>query len=175
MTTTNLGMTIPTVGADTDNWGNDLNTDLQKIDDAFTVNRFTDFTNTLTFTAPPNGSLTMGGYGSSWKLTPARTGTVRIHVTGYITPSGPTCDAVFNVRYGTGMSPSQSAAVTGSGGTTMDYLATSGSNDHYTPFTMTYDAVGLALGTPYWFDVCMRAINASAIITPCSIIIEEIF
>lgn len=32
MTTTNLGMTIPTVGADTDNWGNDLNTDLGLID-----------------------------------------------------------------------------------------------------------------------------------------------
>ncbi|HVW75212.1 MAG TPA: hypothetical protein VHC39_16360 [Rhizomicrobium sp.] len=32
MTSTNLGMTIPTVGADTDNWGNDLNTDLGLID-----------------------------------------------------------------------------------------------------------------------------------------------
>lgn len=32
MTTTNLGMTVPTVGADTDNWGNDLNTDLGLID-----------------------------------------------------------------------------------------------------------------------------------------------
>src|ERR1700742_2604485 len=32
MTTTNLGMTLPTVGAHTDNWGNDLNTDLGLID-----------------------------------------------------------------------------------------------------------------------------------------------
>ena len=32
MTTTNLGMTVPTVGADTDNWGTDLNNDLGLID-----------------------------------------------------------------------------------------------------------------------------------------------
>jgi hypothetical protein len=32
MTTTNLGMTIPTVGADTDNWGNELNNNLGLID-----------------------------------------------------------------------------------------------------------------------------------------------
>jgi hypothetical protein len=32
MTTTNLGMTLPTVGADADTWGNELNTDLGLID-----------------------------------------------------------------------------------------------------------------------------------------------
>lgn len=32
MTTANLGLTVPTVGADADNWGNDLNTDLALID-----------------------------------------------------------------------------------------------------------------------------------------------
>jgi hypothetical protein len=32
MTTTNLGMTVPTVGADTDNWGADLNANLALID-----------------------------------------------------------------------------------------------------------------------------------------------
>src|SRR6185312_10277998 len=32
MTTTNLGMTLPTVGADLDNWGNELNDNLNKID-----------------------------------------------------------------------------------------------------------------------------------------------
>jgi len=32
MTTTNLGMTIPTVGADADSWGGELNTDLGLID-----------------------------------------------------------------------------------------------------------------------------------------------
>src|SRR5258706_16449805 len=32
MTTTNLGMTIPTVGADADTWGNELNANLNIID-----------------------------------------------------------------------------------------------------------------------------------------------
>lgn len=35
MTTTNLGMTKPIVGADADNWGTELNANLDLIDGAF--------------------------------------------------------------------------------------------------------------------------------------------
>jgi hypothetical protein len=41
MTTTNLGMTLPTVGADQDTWGDELNAALGVIDDQFPSGTFT--------------------------------------------------------------------------------------------------------------------------------------
>jgi hypothetical protein len=175
MTTTNLGMTLPTVGADADTWGNELNTGLGLIDAAFAPVRYRNFTNATTFTATTN-TLKMGGYGSSWTATPTRGTKLRITVTGYITANSSTNTALFNLRYGTGTAPAQGDAVTGSGGTTTDYLATPNAANSFIPFVMQYEATGLTLSTVYWFDVTMRSSPSNtATMTPISVVIEEVF
>lgn len=56
MTTTNLGMTLPTVGASTDTWGDTLNVDLNLIDAFATRSTRQVFLSgtAQTYTTPPN-------------------------------------------------------------------------------------------------------------------------
>ena len=56
MTTTNLGMTLPTVGADADTWGTELNTAITRIDTAFTPSTRQVLTSgsSATYTTPAN-------------------------------------------------------------------------------------------------------------------------
>lgn len=173
MTTTNLGMTIPTVGADTDNWGNDLNADLQKIDDAFTVNRYTNFTTTSIFVVTSSTAV-MGGFGTDWKITPSKTGRVRVCVTGCVELSNSLGTAAFQVKYGTSTAPIQGSATIGTSGTVGEYSsygAAMRSN-----FAIEFELSGLTLSTPIWLDLsCRQLSSGTCTLTPISVLIEEIF
>lgn len=61
MTTVNLGMTLPTVGADADVWGNELNADLNLIDARLPKIAFSAYPNTTqTFANTTATKVTMG-------------------------------------------------------------------------------------------------------------------
>ena len=120
-------------------------------------NRYTNFTNTTGFT-PGTGSTVMGGFGSTWVLTPATTGKVRISV--YANAS-----TVWNMRYGTGAAPSTGAAATGTA------VPANEINPGAQSFGGCPVEVTLSVSTAYWFDISARGVSGS--VTPLSITIEE--
>jgi len=132
-------------------------------------NRYTNFTN-ATASTHNTASLTMGGFGSSWALTPSSTGRVRVLITGYINNSA-VGGAVFTPRYGTGAAPVATAAVTGTAPITTDYAVTA--TTATVPFTIYYEVTGLTLATAYWFDIAARNTTATTTMSPTTIMIEE--
>lgn len=134
------------------------------------TNRFTNFTNTSTFPITTN-TLVMGGFGGTWKLTPASTGNVRFRMTGYVTSTLPTT-AVYDGRYSTGVAPTQGGTLAGTIGNTTDYVQTLILGE-FKEITIEYEATGLTT-TAYWFDIAARTSGGgTATFTPISVIIEE--
>lgn len=174
MTTTNLGMDLPVVSADADDWGDKLNAALALVDAAFAPVRYRNFTNS-TALATTSTTLVMGGYGSSWAATPVRGTKLRITITGFLTTNGSGISTVLDVRYGTGTAPAQGDAVTGSGGLTSDCTVTTSQTTYISAFTLIYEASGLTKNTAYWFDITGRTTSGTSTITPNAIIIEEVF
>lgn len=125
------------------------------------ANRYTNFTMTTVFT-PANASAVMGGFGSSWALTPTTTGKVRITLSGN---SGATATPLL-LRYGTGTAPVNGAAVTGTSIPANEIVP---GNAAF--WSVTVEVTGLTLTTAYWFDISAR--GATGTNTPLSIIIEE--
>jgi len=176
MTTANLGLTKPTVGGDADAWGGEINTDLDLIDAAFTLQRYTNFTNTSTF-ATTSSTAVMGGFGSAWALTPGKASNVRVKVSGWVQCTNAAGASPFQLRYGTGTAPTQAAAVTGTGATTDEFDASPLVAFAIVPFAFEVLLTGLTPATAYWFDLAMRAASGvgTATIKPISVIIEETF
>lgn len=134
-------------------------------------NRFTSFTfvGTLSTTS---ATAVMGGFGSTWALTPATTGKVRVRITGNAAQSNAIGTTGIKVNYGTGTAPTAGAATTGTSGTTSEYQLVGVISS--TVFAVEFEVSALTLATAYWFDVSMRSATAgTATIAPISIIIEE--
>lgn len=137
------------------------------------ANRYTNFTNASTFSTL-SVTTVMGGFGSSWALTPAKTGNVRVRIIGYLSNNN-AFSTVFSVNYGTGTAPTQGAATTGTAGaTTTNQLTPTGTVPGIAPFAYEFEVTSLTLSTAYWFDISMRTTTGgTAAITPISVIIEE--
>jgi hypothetical protein len=135
------------------------------------VNRFTNFTNTTSLTTSSSTAV-MGGYGSSWTLTPSTTGSVRVRVTGDMSQTNAGSSADLRVYYGTGTAPTRGAAVTGTPGTTSEYTLSGVAAT--VPFATEFEVKGLTLATAYWFDLAFRTPGGtSGSAAPISVIIEE--
>lgn len=159
MATANLGMTVPTVGADADVWGNSLNADLALLDAAFSPNR------SILINSTPVGTLSatavMMGLGTAITLTPSKLGKGRIKIWGYVNTLG-TATPVVTVRYGTGTAPANGVAVTGSAFSvaSMKFDTTQASN---IPFHIEDEVTALSLATAYWADLALIAGSAGVV------------
>lgn len=139
------------------------------------INRFTSFAFTSSWTPSAGGTpQQMGGFGSSWKLTPATTGNIRLEaVVNVACPSG--TQMILNAYHGTGTAPAQGAAITG----TAIFAANYGINSSTATSPTQSQAVlrsefPLTLGTNYWFDLggsSFGGTGCSAIVL--SVTIEE--
>lgn len=133
---------------------------------------YTQMTNTTTYLTTSASQL-MAGYGANWKITPNVTGIVRFSIQGYVTNNGSSVNCGYNMRYGTvgGGVPAANAALTGSGGTTSEWLASPATL--FNPFVVTYQGTGLTPGTQYWFDLTARATTGTCTFTPVTVTADE--
>jgi hypothetical protein len=177
MTTTNLGMTIPTVGADADAWGNYLNTNLGLIDAAFTANRYTNFGGMSSW-SPTSFAAIMGGYGSAWAITPVRT-IVRLKICGTFGAGNVDQSTSLYFRYGTGTAPTQGTTASTSG----TLIATNplvyqcgavGSSNPSSAFSFEAIITGLTPATAIWVDAAIAVTGSTGLFRPSSAILEEI-
>ena len=95
-------------------------------------------------------------FGLNMTVTPSKTGTVLLVISGVLTTGNGACEVA--LRYGTGTAPANQAAASGTvltGNVTQNNLAIN-------PFTLTAVVSGLTLSTAYWFDVSGQT-NAGSI------------
>lgn len=85
------------------------------------------------------------GFGSTWKLTPNRTGGILILICAQ---QAGTPTTQVSLRFGTGTAPVNGAAATGTGATATNVVAGM--------FSQGVLIGGLTLGTAYWFDVIIQ-------------------
>jgi len=107
-------------------------------------------------------------------FTPAKTGNVRVIITGEIANSGVAHDGASVVAaFGTGVAPVNGAAAAGTLlGNRFDCTSVAGAEKF--AFAIVDRVVGLVVGTAYWFDLQFLASTAgNATITDISYYIEE--
>lgn len=97
--------------------------------------------------------IAMCGFGGNFSITPIRSGNIAVSFSGYITPSsGPGTNLY--AYYGTGDPPAYNASVPGSAVSLYtpgsQLVTNAGINS---PFGITFLALGLTVGTFYWFDL----------------------
>lgn len=109
----------------------------------------------------PTGTTSLTGVmmGLAYTFTPTYTGNVEINISGDSVNSGPASDgALIQVRYGTGTAPVNGAAPSGTAlGGNIDYI--SANSSERSPFYVGGTAIGLTLGTTYWFDIQLTAVG----------------
>lgn len=105
-----------------------------------------------------NTALTMMGLGGAWTFTPNNTGKAIVIISGDATNTVSGSGFTWQIRYGTGAAPANGAALTGSvGSSPATNIPPSG---FAVPFSAQFVATGLALGTPYWFDLALAVLGA---------------
>ncbi len=102
----------------------------------------------------------MLGLGSSWKLTPSKYGTVRLHINGQLN-NGTTADGInVIIAYGTGTAPINGAGVTGTTvGLNTIFTDLTGLTTNGVPFSKDVIVTGLTPTTAYWFDLQFKAVT----------------
>lgn len=106
-------------------------------------------------TGTTSASLTCMGLGSVATITPAVTGTVLFVITGRYKSSA-LAAVTITFFYGTGVAPVYGAAATGTNpGAT--YVVLPPAINQYGPFALNGLALGLTLGTAYWYDVVVAS------------------
>jgi len=95
-------------------------------------------------------SVTMGGLGSSWTITPNYSSRVQVNVTGVIIQSAASVESQVMGYYGTGVAPSAGAGQSGTQFGGQAQLLPSGTNER-APFTISAIITGLTTTT--WFDL----------------------
>lgn len=113
-------------------------------------------------TAAPAGTLSISGVmmGAGISITPNRTGTVMVVVSGMFGNNTNNGGAVVGLRYGTGTAPVNGAALTGTSvGQNQSY--TSAASTDQSGFAINRIITGLIPGTAYWFDISLAAITAA--------------
>jgi hypothetical protein len=101
----------------------------------------------------------MMGLGSAWFFTPSSTGKAMVIISGDAANSL-NGGFTYQIRYGTGAAPANGAALTGSpGSATATNVPSTG---FAVPFSTQFVATGLALGTPYWFDLALAVFGSGA-------------
>lgn len=138
-----------------------------------TLSRYTDFVGT-NYTAT-NSSEIMAGFGSSWTITPATTGHVRITVTGYFETNALNGTIFTRAHYGTGSAPSSGSAASGTAMTTKFIEGTAANaSAPWMPFTFIAEVSSLTLSTAYWWDMGVKADSGTFDLQIVSTIIEEL-
>jgi hypothetical protein len=99
--------------------------------------------------------------GLAGTITPAKSGTVMIIISGdYDNAKGDNGCAV-QIRTGTGTAPANGAALTGTargGLVTMNVIASNGTTTNRTPFTCNCLITSLTVGTAVWIDISLAAV-----------------
>jgi hypothetical protein len=92
-------------------------------------------------------------------ITPVRSGKVFVAISGRMNNSTVNNGCSLQIRYGTGASPANGAALTGTTiGGTAKLSGTAGAGFFY-PFSLSAVITGLILGTAIWFDLEQYALT----------------
>ena len=109
--------------------------------------------------AGPSSTSALKMQGIAASITPTRTGTIMVTVSGYIASSGQGvigAGIAFQIAYGTGAAPGSNATATGtvSGGqqSVTNPTAATPADISY-PFSISTVLSGLSVGTAYWIDL----------------------
>jgi hypothetical protein len=98
----------------------------------------------------------MMGLGGTCKLTPVYSSRMRIVIQGAVGNTAVGGSGTYNLRYGTGVAPSNGAALTGTA-VLSSVAFTSSTAGAALPFNADGVLLGLSVGTPYWFDLSLSA------------------
>jgi hypothetical protein len=113
-------------------------------------------------TAISGSTMKMAGVGGTCKLTPSRSGRVRLRFQGTISPSLSGAIGSVQARYGSGTAPANGDAVAGTALGSAIQVAV-GSANAYFPFSAGGIIAGLTPGTPYWFDVSASVVGGGTV------------
>ena len=127
-----------------------------------TINGATSQTQPGNPTAPANTS-TYKMQGLAGTITPVRTGTVLLIISGYVTSSTVTAGdgILFQLSYGTGSAPANAGTLAGTQvGQIMEYTnpTTVTAADIHVPFSVQAVVTGLTLTTAYWIDLAAKSV-----------------
>lgn len=142
-------------------------------------NRYTYFGGAQSYTNTTDSTYLMAGFGSSWAVTPATTGRVRVRFIGQYVATTATKAVNTRLRYGTGTAPSAGDALIGTDGnsTISGFRAGIGASSTVVNIPMEFEVTGLTLATPYWFDVAVDPVpvasGSSGNVVTVSVVIEE--
>lgn len=111
----------------------------------------------------PNSTSVFTMQGLAGAITPTRSGTVLVTISGTITGTSTAAGdgLITQVSYGTGAAPTANAALTGTQvGGVQEYLnpTTVTAADVQVPFSTTAIITGLTPGTAYWLDLAAKAV-----------------
>jgi hypothetical protein len=110
------------------------------------------------------------GLGSSWTLTPSRTGTILITISGLVSNNTGGDGVGYHLRWGIGAAPANGAALTGASVTNgVVYLPNSSALP--VPFSVQAVISGQTLGVAVWFDLALQTYlggTVSAVALSCS-------
>lgn len=101
--------------------------------------------------------------GLGLRLTPVVATRMLVAISGNISNTTAGAETDLQLYYGTGASPANGAAVTGSPIGSVSRIRTTAGAD-IAPFAKTLIVSGLTLGTTYWFDVAMKVVSGSGTI-----------
>lgn len=128
------------------------------------------------FSSPSDPTGTTSGtgvmMGLAGSITPRVTGRIKITISGEITNSGNNATATAQIRSGTGTSPTNGAALTGTTRGQLIRLNTARAGQ-FVPFSKTVRVTGLTVGTAVWVDLSLSASGNTSTIRNIDIDIEE--